>query len=271
MDVSGSVDLYANRLAKNIAPVRLTGNYGQEILRNSISFKPRFLDEKLFDDEFVKLLKIAQQTYFSELNTRTLSFVAFKQVPWYHFARLAIESSQVRVSSPYLDNEIVALAFKAPTSANISKDLSLRLVAEGNPELKNIATDRGLVCYPIWMLTRINQVYYKLAFKAEYAYDYGMPRWLSLVNRYIQYVHPEKLFLGRHKFYHFRIWYRDKLSKFIKELLLDSRALQRPYINKHRLEEIVKQHTEGFANHTIELHCILTSELIYRSLIDYYN
>jgi asparagine synthase (glutamine-hydrolysing) len=33
MDVTGSVELYVNRLASYIAPVRLTGNYGSEILR----------------------------------------------------------------------------------------------------------------------------------------------------------------------------------------------------------------------------------------------
>src|SRR5262249_19008041 len=33
MDVTGSVELYVNRIARQIAPVRLTGNYGSEVLR----------------------------------------------------------------------------------------------------------------------------------------------------------------------------------------------------------------------------------------------
>src|SRR5690606_35029647 len=40
MDVSGSVELYVNRLARDIAPVRLTGNYGSEILRSNVAFSP---------------------------------------------------------------------------------------------------------------------------------------------------------------------------------------------------------------------------------------
>jgi hypothetical protein len=36
----------------------------------------------------------------------------------------------------------------------------------------------------------------------------------------------ERLFLGRHKFHHFRIWYRDQLSPWLREILSDDRMLR---------------------------------------------
>src|SRR6516164_9806022 len=39
MDVTGAVELYANRIARQIAPIRLTGNYGSEILRGNVAFR----------------------------------------------------------------------------------------------------------------------------------------------------------------------------------------------------------------------------------------
>ena len=39
-DVSRSPDLYVNEAARQIAPVRMTGNYGGEVLRRVRAFKP---------------------------------------------------------------------------------------------------------------------------------------------------------------------------------------------------------------------------------------
>ena len=80
--------------------------------------------------------------------------------------------------------------------------------------------------------------------------------------------HVERLFLGRQKFYHFRTWYRDELAPYVKEVLLDAHTLARPYLNGERVEEIVKAHTSGRANHTLEIHKLLTAELIQRQLIE---
>src|SRR6185295_1893031 len=53
MDVTGSVEIFANRLAREIAPVRMTGNYGSEILRSNVAFKAQPLHPTLFCPEFV--------------------------------------------------------------------------------------------------------------------------------------------------------------------------------------------------------------------------
>jgi len=54
-------------------------------------------------------------------------------------------------------------------------------------------------------------------FKAEYAYDYGMPQWMARIDHLFSWFHLERLFLRRHKFNHFRVWYRDSLSDYVRE------------------------------------------------------
>ncbi|MGB8476495.1 MAG: asparagine synthase-related protein, partial [Candidatus Acidiferrum sp.] len=49
MDVTGSIDLYVQRLAREIAPVRLGGVCGGEILRRLVMFKPDPPEEDFFD------------------------------------------------------------------------------------------------------------------------------------------------------------------------------------------------------------------------------
>jgi asparagine synthase (glutamine-hydrolysing) len=81
-------------------------------------------------------------------------------------------------------------------------------------------------------------------------------------------LHLEKLFLGRHKFYHFRVWYRDALSKYVREMLLDSRALSRGYLEKRRVEQIVRDHTQGNGNYTTAIHKLLTLEVLHKVLLE---
>ena len=268
MDVSGSADLFVNRIAREIAPVRLTGNYGQEILRSAVAFGPRSLVEGLFEPEFGRLVQKAKQTYSKELTTRGLSFIAFKQVPWHHYSRLSVEMSQLVLRSPYIDNDLVALAYRVPQNLAATNELSLRLIAEGNPTLGKIATDRGILYRPIPLVTSLNRFYQEFTFKAEYAYDYGMPQWLARIDHLFRKGHLERFFLGRHKFYHFRTWYRNELSEYVKSVLLDPRSLNRPYLNAERVEAIVKGHIKGYRNYTSEIHRLLTAELIQRRLIE---
>jgi asparagine synthase (glutamine-hydrolysing) len=78
----------------------------------------------------------------------------------------------------------------------------------------------------------------------------------------------ERLFLGRHKYYHFRTWYRDALSNYVQEMLLDPRTLSRPYLQRATVEAMVNGHMKKGENHTGEIHKILSLELIHRLFID---
>jgi asparagine synthase (glutamine-hydrolysing) len=268
MDVSGAAELYVNQRAREIAPVRLTGNYGSEILRSNVAFKPARLDAAVFGGELGDALRNAEATYAAESRCHRLSFIAFKQVPWHHFARSAIEQSQLTMRSPYLDNALVKLAYQAPAEMSASSAHLLRLISAGNPLLARFGTDRAIRLRPIPIVSQLLHLYQELTARAEYAYEYGMPQWLATMDKWLAAARLERLFLGRHKFYHFRVWYRDALAKFVRAVLLDSRALRRPYLNGRRLEAMIATHTAGTGNYTLEIHKLLSVELLQRLLIE---
>lgn len=267
MDVTGAAGLYANRVAREIARVRMTGNYGGEILRGVVMLRPSKLRNSYFDPDFGSLIARGGETLAEESRVPRTSFVAFKQTPWHHYPRFALESSQWTIRSPYLDNELVSLAYQAPKDVRANQRLAERLISDGNPSLAAFPTDRG----PLGrhgVLGRVREVYQELTFKADYAYDYGMPQWVVNADRIMNRLHLERLFLGRHKYYHFRFWYRNQLAPFVRDILLDPRALQRPYLDRKRVIDMVTAHVNGRGNYTVEITSLLTSELLQRQLIE---
>jgi asparagine synthase (glutamine-hydrolysing) len=270
MDVSGAVGLYTNKMARAISPIRLTGNYGQEIFEGYTAFKPSMIGEKFVNFEFKDLLRSSYNTYWEEKkDCDKFSFIILKQLPWHHYNRYKLESSQVVVYSPFIDNDIVDVVFRAPYEIRQNpNNIRSRLYHEGNSILADIPTDLGYKYDDASLLRRLNTLFYNFTFKAEYAYDHGMPNWLAIIDFIFKPIHLEKIFLGRHKFHHFRVWYRDIFSDYIKEILLDKKTLNRPFINKNAVKRIVLRHTKGIANHTFEIHQLLTMELIYRQLIE---
>jgi asparagine synthase (glutamine-hydrolysing) len=272
--VNRAPDLYANTLAAEIAPVRMTGNYGSEILRRLRAFKPTEPTQGLFRREFLPQIAAANKTYEGLMQGHAVSFTAFRQAPWYQYGLLALEQTQLALRSPFLDNDLVRTAFRAPNSAIMKSDIfedndaCVRLIADGNPILRPIPTDRGLAGDTGRWSSPFSRGLLEFTFKAEYAYDYGMPQWLARIDHILSPLHLEKLFLGRHKFSHFRIWYRDTLSRYVKEILLDSRTLSRPYIQPKALEAIVRGHLKGDRNYTTEIHRLLTLELQHRLFLD---
>jgi asparagine synthase (glutamine-hydrolysing) len=266
MDMTGAPDLFANRIAKTIAPVRLTGNYGGEILRGIVAFKPMRLKRELLAPEIQLSVATAEQIYSAERQVPDLSFIAFKQVPWHHYSRLSLEQAVLDVRSPYLDNSLVELMYRAPAEVMRSNEVSLRLISDGSVALGRLGTDRGIYGGGRGLRTYYSNGIEEFLFRAEYAFDYGMPDWLAKVDRALRPLRTERLFLGRHKFYHFRSWYRNELAEYVKEVLLDSQALSRAYINRSVLEKFVCDHTSGSSNRTLEIHRALSLELIERHL-----
>jgi asparagine synthase (glutamine-hydrolysing) len=268
MDVTHSPDLYVNELAREVGTVRMTGNYGGEVLRGVRAFKPVDPALGLFQAEFAPHIQQGRETYARLTEGHPLSFVLFRQAPWHHYNLLSLEQTQLAVRSPYLDNDFVGVVYRAPASSVASNDVSLRLIADGSAKLRKIPTDRGLGGTRSDLMSTLSQAWLEFTFKAEYGYDYGMPQWVAQTDHLLSSLRLERLFLGRHKFYHFRVWYRDQLSDYLREILLDPRSLSRPYVERKSLEGIVLGHTKGNRNYTTEIHKLLSLELLHRALLD---
>jgi asparagine synthase (glutamine-hydrolysing) len=268
MDVSGAVGLYVNRQARDFAPVRMTGNYGSEILRLSVAFKPDRRRSAMLSEPVASLMRQAAETYDSEKSrTRLLSFIAYKQVPWHHYARLSEEQTQLTIRAPYLDNDLVPLAYRAPSGLLLNKHLGYRYAMETQPALAGAPTDRGMLRRPPFVPRKLFELSLEVRPRAEYYFDYGMPQWLAKADRLLSPLKLERLFLGQQKYYHFRTWYRHALASVVKEVLLDPRTLGRSYLERSRVESLVRSHTRGAGNFTTEIHKLLTVEFIERQLI----
>jgi len=268
VEVSRATDLYANEKGREIAAVRITGNYGSEVLRAHRAFQPEQPLPGLFCSELNPYFRQAETTYRGVAQAHPVTFAAFYQAPWYNYGLLALEQTQLLQRSPYLDNDLVKTAYRAPLSAWLTSNACLRLIADGNPALLHIRTDRGLGNGHHPLAARMIRGFLEFTFKAEYAYDYGMPQWVARIDHFLSPLRLERLFLGRHKFYHFRVWYRDPLANYVREMLLDRRTLSRPYTNRKTLERIVHAHLRGGRNYTTEIHQVLTLELLHRSLLE---
>ena len=264
VDLGRSPDLYVNEKAREIAPVRMVGTYGSEILLHSVMFKAVDPVAGLYDPELSPQIRAAKETYDSTLRGHPVTFVAFRQSPWHHYGVLGLEQTQVAVRTPYLDNDLVKTVYKAPGPVAINEEGRLRLIREGNPALANLRTDRGI--------GGLNSVFTRagleFSFKAEYAYDYGMPQWIAQVDHMFAPLHLERLWLGRHKIFHFRVWYRDELANYVREILFDPRSLARPYLKPEAVRTIVNGHLKGNRNYTTEIHRLLSLELTHRLFVD---
>jgi asparagine synthase (glutamine-hydrolysing) len=181
---------------------------------------------------------------------------------------VALEETQLTVRSPYLDNDFIRTVYQAPKGPPAVSDVRLRLVSEGHPALARIPTDRGVASDSSPLSATVARMLAEFTYKAEYAYDYGMPHWLAKIDQRFSLLQLERLFLGRHKMFHFRVWYRDVLAQYVREMLLDARTLSRPYLERKAVEAVVRGHLSGQRNYTSEIHKLLTLELLQRQFFD---
>ena len=265
VDLSRSPDLYIQEKVRQIAPVRMVGTYGSEILLKAVMFKAGAPSAGLFEP-LQEQIRAGIETYNAARRVHPISFVAFRQSPWHHYGVLGLEQTQVAIRSPFLDNEVVKTAYRAPgvDSIKANEKARARLIREGNPALAKIGTDRGSG----GLNRALSHLYLEFFFKAEYAYDMGMPQWMARIDHMFAPLHLERIWLGRHKPFHFRVWYRDHLRDYVREILLDDRALARPYVSRAGVERVVNGHLRGDENHTDEIHRLLSLELAHRLFVE---
>ncbi len=268
IDLSRTPDLYVSEKAREIAPVKIVGTYASEVLTLIPTFKPVEPLAGLFSPEVLDNVRQAGARYSELRREHPVTFAAFQQSPWWHYGVLALEQTQLTVRSPYLDNDFIRTVYRAPKSVGANRDVRLRLIHDGNPALARVRTDRGLGGDSGRLYAAVSRLLLEFTFKAEYAYDSGMPQGLARIDHLFSAFRLERLFLGRHKAFHFRVWYRDTLSQYVREILLDARTLSRPYLKRNTVEAVVRGHLKGNRNYTREIHKMLTLELLHRLFFD---
>lgn len=261
----GAHEIYLNTQARALSKIRLTGNFGSEILRSMSTFKPINLLNPLIDRGFEELFASTVRNALDN-QVQPVTFAAFQEVPWNLFGTLAAGRSQLTFRTPYLDNEIVALAFRAPASSRQSPRSALHLINESNFNLKGIPTDRGLLWGRGGLSYIIRRLFAEVTFKMDYFHKEGLPYWLSFLDPLVGSF--EKFgFLGLHKFLAYRSWFRRQLAIYVSDMVNAAHTQRLPYWNPRILTSMAVEHIHGRNNYIREIHAVLTLEAIERLLI----
>ena len=269
LDVSSTHDMYFNKLAREIAPIRVTGKFGSEVIRDHTMFNAGRYGGGLFHPDLQSCIAKAVGTLDDVKKGHRLSIAVFKDFPWREYSKIALEQSQSIFRSPYMDNDLVELMYQAPADFRSSNQPQRRIIREGDPKLSAIISDRGYGEQTNPLVSKFLELYYYALFKADYTYVYALPHWLTRLDTILMSINGGRpLVGGSQKFEYYRIWYRRELSNYVKDVLLDPKTLTRPYFDKKFLEMIVHTHTKGTRNYMSEITKAMSLELTHRLLVD---
>src|SRR5260370_20982079 len=164
-DVSGAHDVYFNKIVRKLAPIRLTGKFGSEIIKTRKLIRSGDFPRNLLHSSFAPFLDNAAT--FAQVSKRKhpLSRVVAEEIPWYEFGRVAIEQSETILRTPYMDNELVKLMYQAPPEVRTSRDLQMKYVIDKSRELAAFSTDRGRIGYRHQFATKVSSILLWALFK----------------------------------------------------------------------------------------------------------
>lgn len=261
--ISGAHEIYLSRQARDLSPVRLAGIFGGEILRGVSTFKPVGLSQNLLHPQ-MRLL--ANEVRVPCINEHSVTFAAFKEIPWNMFGTAAACRSQLCLRSPYLDNELVKLAYRTPVSLRQSCDSAVRFVRNNNKAVANAPTDMGYLGTASGPAAAFNRMAAKLMFKFDYHYSHGLPRSLSSMEPLFRPFAACLQRFGAHRYLHYHRWLQKELALYVKESLTDAQTRQIPFWNKDFVRDMADEHISGRKNYVQEINAVLTISAIERLL-----
>ncbi len=262
---TSSHEIYFNAQARQVSPVRLTGNFGSEVFRSVSTFKALGLRPELLSDTYSKAVD-AETRAATVRAAHPVTFAAFREIPCSLFGLLAAGRSQVIFRTPYLDNDLVPLAYRAPASDRTSALPALHLVGQANPRLARIPTDRGELLGGHGLGHALRRTVGEASFKLDYYNSEGLPHGLSLLDPAFRSLSSSLHVLGSHKYLTYRHWFQRELAPLVIERVLSRRVRQAPWWAKNAPERLAQAHTSGRGNYQKELNAILSLEAIDRLL-----
>ena len=262
----GAHEIYLNNRARALSPVRVTGVFGGEILRGVSMFKPLHLAYRLVNADLAETVSSCRASW-SRNGGHSVTFAAFRETPELRFALVSASRSQVTFRTPYLDNEIVALAYRAPETARMSSDCTSSLVKANNPSLSKLPTDMGELGEANRVTVALRRIFAKVACKVDYFRSEGLPRGLSGLDSSLTQISSVFGIAGLHKYLPYRSWFQRELADYVRSVVSDAQAQHAPFWNLDFLEYMVREHIRGRKNYTLELNAVLTLEAVERLLL----
>jgi asparagine synthase (glutamine-hydrolysing) len=258
-------EVYLNRQARQLAPVRVTGVFGGELLREVSMFKPFPLSPGLVNPDLNHSVNSLARDWTR--GEHPVTFTAFREIPQKRFGTPAASRSQVSFRTPYLDNEIVALAYRASASVRASPLAAWSIVENNRPPLSRIPTDMGVVAKANGLGMVPRRILSKAVCKLDYLYSEGLPHWLSPFDRVFDRVDTRVRLFGWHKFLHYRRWFRRELADYVAGSLKDVQTSRSSsFWNSAFLETLASEHINGRRNYVHEIDAVLTLDAVGRLL-----
>jgi asparagine synthase (glutamine-hydrolysing) len=264
---TGAHEIYFNEKARELAPVRLTGNYGSEVLRGTSTFERLRLSPDLLNSEFKECPFSAAADPRANGSMHPITFAAFCEIPWNLFGSLAAGRSQITFRTPYLDNELVALAYQAPARLRQSSLPAWQLIEANSPSLGKIPTDRRPPPDCSGLTAILRRFLSEATFKLDYLNNEGWPNWLSPLDPVFTRMTSRLKIVGLHKYLHYRNWFRRQLADYLKNAIGDARSQHLLFWNRDFLGRMVNEHINGHKNYTLEINAVITLEAVERLLI----
>jgi asparagine synthase (glutamine-hydrolysing) len=260
---TGAHELPLSRLARELAPVRLTGNYGSEVLRGVSTLKPRSLPAGFVAPDFEA--RLAEATP-EERRVHPVTAAAFREIPWHLYGTLAAARSQLTCRTPYLDDELVRLAYRAPPESRLSAGPSLQVVRALAPALAAIPTDGGLRAGDGALRARLRRGAAVLTAKLDYVDSDELPRRLRAIAPLLPLLRRTSL-LGRHRFLSYRRWFQVELAGHVEAVANDPRVRRLGFWRGDAPAAVAAAHRRGECDGVHALHVVLTLEAIDRLLL----
>ena len=260
LGLPGAAELYLNRQARIVAPTRITGNWGGELMRGVRAFKYRAPTGNFLRPSVRDLVADVSTAFDATVDRNQLSYTLFRQLPHQGYGRYAVERSQVVMRSPFLMKDVVKSLYQAPPIVRSSLD-TVSAVLKRRPGLIDIPTDTGRLGGGSRAVRCLRQAYRRAMVKAEYLTSHGAPRWMAPITTCVPIL--EREFLGRDKFQHFRLWTRTRLAPLVRHTLLEDGAKRLDeWFDMKRVSKMVTEHIAGRANYIDEIDKVMTLTLL---------
>jgi len=267
-DAFGAHDVYFNETARKIAPIRLTGKFGSEVVRVRRLMPSLIYPSGLLQPSLASLVQGLPSYAEINPNRHLLTRVVSQEIPWHEFGRVAIEQSEITLRTPYMDNELVRLMYQAPLAVRTEGRVQEQYVKDKSRALGTIATNMGKFACENRMVTKFLYGAAWALFKVEYIYLFATPHWMTRVDRTLAKLRLEKVLSGRQKWEGYRLWIKTHFSDFIQGTLLNPRANYTRHFEKKTVERMVRGHVAGTHNYLNEINRALSVELIYSTLLN---
>jgi asparagine synthase (glutamine-hydrolysing) len=260
---TGAHEIYLNGLARQLAPLRITGNYGGEVLREVSTFKPLDLSPDLFSRDAATITGTSANFLDKQ---HPVTFAAFCEIPWKLSGSLRAGESRVAIRTPYLDNDLVALAYRVPTELRRSPEPAMRIIRQ-NPLISAIPTDMGFLSQSPRLGGIVRRALAKAACKLDYFSSEGVPPGLCFLDSFTSGIASVLRIAGTHKYLRYRNWFRHQLAGYVRDAIADVRLRQSPFWNDKFLAKMAGDHIAGRANYVREINSVITLGAVERFLL----